>query len=408
MSPPKLSADTPVLDVFQPVLIGVLILGGIEFQFVVHYRWQGHVGKVLHLEEPLHRELRFDRHTGTFRATHLVGIGFNFFQKTGILQIFFDLLAHVEAVHADVKAGGFAQCAVVVKDVDRGEVVFFAQHVVVHVVGRSNLQATSTELDIDIVVFDDGDNAVYQWHDDLLTLQPFVLGVVGVDTHGGIAHDGFGTSSSHYGITSFGIALYHITQVVELAMLFLVDYLFVGEGGKCFGVPVYHASTAVNQAFVIEVAEYLDNAIATLLVHGEGGTIPVARCTKFAKLLQDDASVFVCPLPSVLQELLASEVGLLDALSGQFVHHLGFGSDGCVVGTRHPAGVLAFHASAAHQDILNGIIKHVSHVEHTGDGGGRNDDGVRLTTIGFRTEQFMVQPILVPLSLHISGVVLTC
>ena len=57
-----------------------------------------------------------------------------------------------------------------------------------------------------------------------------------------------------------------------------------------------------------------------------------------------------------------------------------------VRGSRHPAGILAFHAGTAYQNILYGIIKHVSHVQHTGDVGGRDDDGVRLTTIGFRTE----------------------
>ena len=42
--------------------------------------------------------------------------------------------------------------------------------------------------------------------------------------------------------------------------------------------------------------------------------------------------------------------------------------------------------AAAYKDIADGIIKHVSHVEHTGDVRGRNDDGVGSTTIGFRTE----------------------
>ena len=46
-------------------------------------------------------------------------------------------------------------------------------------------------------------------------------------------------------------------------------------------------------------------------------------------------------------------------------------------------GIFTFHTGTAYQNILNGIIKHVSHVEHAGDVRGRNDDGVRLTTIGF-------------------------
>ena len=73
--------------------------------------------------------------------------------------------------------------------------------------------------------------------------------------------------------------------------------------------------------------------------------------------------MFVSPFPGMLQELVAGKVCLLDALCGKFVHHLGLGSNGCMVGSRHPAGILAFHAGTAYQNILNGIIKHVSHVE---------------------------------------------
>ncbi|KAA6332511.1 Valine--tRNA ligase, partial [termite gut metagenome] len=35
-----------------------------------------------------------------------------------------------------------------------------------------------------------------------------------------------------------------------------------------------------------------------------------------------------------------------------------------------------------HENILNGIIKHVSHVQHTGNVWWRNNNGIRLTPIG--------------------------
>ena len=66
MTPPKLAGDTPVLDVFQPMAIGVLVFGGIELDVVLHDGRKGQVGKVLHLEEPLHGEFGFDGHTGAF------------------------------------------------------------------------------------------------------------------------------------------------------------------------------------------------------------------------------------------------------------------------------------------------------------------------------------------------------
>ena len=76
----------------------------------------------------------------------------------------------------------------------------------------------------------------------------------------------------------------------------------------------------------------------------------------------------------------------LDPLSSEFIYYFCFGSDRSMVSSRYPTGILAFHTGTTNQNILNGIIKHVSHVQHTGDVRGRNDDGVRFTAIGFRTE----------------------
>ena len=110
----------------------------------------------------------------------------------------------------------------------------------------------------------------------------------------------------------------------------------------------------------------------------------------------------------MLEKLFTGEVVLLDALFGKAFHHLGLGSNGSMVGAWHPAGVLALHAGASHKNILNGVVEHVSHVEHTGNIWWRDDDGVRFTTIGLTTEQLVVKPVLIPFGLHFFGVVFTC
>ena len=386
MPPPQLAADTPVLDIFQPVLVRILIFGRIELQLIIHHRRQSHVGKVLHLQEPLHGKLRFDGHVGTFGETYLVGIGFHFLQQTGSSQVLLNLLAHIETVHTDIQAGSFTKRSVIIEDVDARQIVLLTQHVVVHIVGRSYLQTTGTELYIYVIVLDNRNNTSYQRNNHLLTLQPGILGVIRIDAHGCISHDGFRAGGSNHCITSFGVTFYHILQIVQLAVLFLIDYFLITKGGQCFRVPVHHTDTAVNQTFVIQVDKDLEHAFTAFLVHSESRTVPIAGSAQLAELLQDDATVFIGPFPGVLQKLVAGKVCLLDALCGKLVHHLGLGSNGSMVGSRHPAGILAFHAGTAYQNILYGIIKHVSHVQHTGDVWRRNDDGVRLTTIGFRTE----------------------
>ena len=237
----------------------------------------------------------------------------------------------------------------------------------------SNFQASCTKLNVYIIVFNDRNYTAYQRNNHFFAAQPTVLHVVGVDTHGGISHDGFGTGGCYYGISSalfvtvnnfaFGSGFarhivigYIISQVIQFAVFFLIYHFFIAEGGQCLRVPVYHTHAAINQPFVVKVDKHLDNAFAAFFVHGEGCAVPVTRCTQLAELFQDDASVLVSPVPSVFQKLIAGEVGFFNALLSQFVHHFGFGGDGSMVCSRHPAGILSFHACTAYQYILNGIV----------------------------------------------------
>ena len=196
--------------------------------------------------------------------------------------------------------------------------------------------------------------------------------------------------------------------MVEFRVLFLVDDLLGRQGGQCLRVPVHHAQASVDVAFSIQVDKDLDYTFRAFLVHGEGRAVPVARCTQSPQLLQDDSAVLVGPVPGMFQKLVAREVALLDAFGSQFLHHLGLGGNRSVVGAGHPQGILPLHACAAHEDVLNGVVEHVPHVKHACHVGRGNHDGVGLSSVGFRTEQAVVKPILVPFSLHFARVVFCC
>ena len=302
-----------------------------------------------------------------------------------------------------------------------------AEVVVVDVVGGGYLQTAGAELDVHVAVLDDRHLASHEGHDDAMAAKPLVLRVFGVDAHGGVAHDGLWTRGCDDGIVAFLVFMHNIAlllfgsqgldvdgssvckivfQVVEFRTLLLVFHLFGGEGGEGLRVPVNHAQAAIDEALVIEVYEDLGDALAAGVVHGEGRAVPVAAGTEFAQLLQDDAAVLMGPLPSVLEELLTGEVVLLDALLGEQLHHLGFGSDRGVVGSGHPAGVLTLHTGTAHQHILDSVVEHVSHMQHAGDVGWRNDYRVGHTVVRFRVEEFLVKPELIPFLLDGARVVL--
>ena len=407
MAPPELAADAPVLDVLHPVAVGILELRRVQTDLVVHHRIEGGLSEAIHLEEPLHRELRLNGYEGTLGVTYLIGVVLDLLHQTSSDEVSLDLLTHVEAVHASVGTAMLIECAVVVEDIDGLELVLLTEHIVIDVVRRRDLQTARTELDVDVLVLDDGDRTADDGHDELLATEEVIALVIGVDTYGGVPHDGLGTGRSDDDILVC-LALDEVAQVIELTLLLLIDDLLVAEGSLCLGVPVHDTHAAVDEPLAVEVDEDVDDALATLIVHGEGGTLPVAGSTEALELLEDDAPVLARPVPSVLEEGFARQVVLLDALSSQTADDLRFGSDRGVVGTRYPAGVEATLTRTAHEDILDTIIEHVPHVQHTRDVGGRDDDGIGRAMIGGRVEELVLHPVLIPSILHSLGAVLGC
>ncbi len=62
------------------------------------------------------------------------------------------LFTDYKTVFADIHLGFFAQCSVIVKDIDHFEFMFYADVVVVYVVCRSNLKAAGSEFPVNIFI----------------------------------------------------------------------------------------------------------------------------------------------------------------------------------------------------------------------------------------------------------------
>ena len=171
---------------------------------------------------------------------------------------------------------------------------------------------------------------------------------------------------------------------------------------------MHHTHATVNLTLVVEVAEYLDNALGTSLIHSKAGAVPITRCTELTQLTEDNTAVLLLPLPSVGKELLTGQRRLVDTLSLELCNHLRLSSDTCVVSTWHPAGILAKHTRTTHQHILKGVVEHMTHVEHTCHIWWRNNDCIRLALIRLRVEKIVVAPVVVPLLFNLLWRVFVC
>ena len=80
-----------------------------------------------------------------------------------------------------------------------------------------------------------------------------------------------------------------------------------------------------------------------------------------------------------------------------------------MVGAGEPEGAAPLHPPPADEDILEGLVQGVAHVQLTGDVGGRDDDGVGfLFRVYLGVEEVPLLPEGVGAVLHRTGVVDLC
>ena len=241
--------------------------------------------------------------------------------------------------------------------------------------GGGHLYAAGTELHVHVLIGHDGHLTAHQGQDALFAHDVLIALVVGVDGHAGIAQHGLRTGGGHDDIAAL-LALDGIADVPEVAGLVLILHLGVAQSGDAVGAPVDDAAALVDETLLVQAAEDLTHRLGAALVHGEPGAVPVAGDAHLLLLLDDAVAVLVLPVPDTLQELLAAQVVAGQTLLGaQLLFHLDLGGDAGVVHAGYPQGGVALHALEADEDILQGAVHGVAHVQLAGDIGGRHDDG---------------------------------
>ena len=98
LTPPQLTADTPVAGILHPVTIGVTVFVRNEFDESVLHLCQGCRGQFFHLQEPLCAELWLDYGIGALGIAHRRGIILNLFYVSSLLKHLYYLLSGYEPV----------------------------------------------------------------------------------------------------------------------------------------------------------------------------------------------------------------------------------------------------------------------------------------------------------------------
>src|SRR6185312_2243309 len=100
VAPPELAADTPVLDVAHPLVIGLCPVLRNETGAPALDRLEGRRGERGNLHVPLVGEVRLEHRARAVAARHLEAMFFDAFDEAGRLELRDDTLARLEPVEA--------------------------------------------------------------------------------------------------------------------------------------------------------------------------------------------------------------------------------------------------------------------------------------------------------------------
>ena len=278
------------------------------------------------------------------------------------------------ALHPLVFAAPVIDGGVVVHHLDHRQIVPLADQEVVGVMRRRNLDAAGPEADFHILVPDDRNLPVHNRQDHGFADEVAVLLIVRVDRHRGIAEHGLGTGGGHLDIRA-RLPLDGVAHMPEAAGLLGINHLGVRERREAVRAPVDDAVAAVNQPLFVKLDKHLAHRARAALVKGEALAGPVTGGAQLFELPRDARLVLVLPMPDPLEEFLPPQVVPGQALLlAQALLHLDLGGNAGVVGARHPQRVVALHPLVAHQNVLQGFVQRVTHVQLSGDVRWGNDD----------------------------------
>ena len=148
VSPPELTADTPVADIVRPVKVGLFHTLRNKLDVAVLYGFYCGLNQLIHLDKPLLFYQRLNGGLTSVVGTYVVGVIFDTDQKSHLVQFFHDGFSCLITVHTFELAAVFVDGGIVIHNVDHRQVVTLSYFKVVGVMRRGNLYYAGTEFHI--------------------------------------------------------------------------------------------------------------------------------------------------------------------------------------------------------------------------------------------------------------------
>ena len=330
---------------------------------------------------------------------------FDLDEKTGFLEISNDGFSRFVAIHADILSCLFIHRAIFVHDDDGLELMSLSDLKVIRIMRRCDLYAAGTISHVNVFIGNDRDLTAGAGKCDLLADEILVALIFRIHSDSSIARDGFRTGGRDLDVFS----LFASDRVIEVPEMSDFIFMFDFDVGKCClaaRTPVRDAEALIDQAFFIEGNENLTNGTRTDIIHGETFTGPVAGRAEASDLQTDAVAEFFLPLPYTFQEFFTAEIIFIETFFSDLLFDLDLRCDAGMIFARQPQDIVALHSLVTDQNILQGIIERMPHVQLTGDIWRRQHNAVRFFfRICFIMEYTMIFPEVIPFLFDLTGIV---
>ena len=404
MPPPKLTGNTPVTDVLQPIAVNLRKTIRNEPDAPILHSFDGRLCQGIHFYEPLFGNQGFDGRMTAGAMPHSMLMLLRAHEDARLLQFLHQCLAACIAIHALVLSCAFPHGAVVLNNLDLLQIVAEPHFKIVGIVGRRHLHCPRTKGRIHIGIGKQGDASVHNGQDEDLAHQLLVAFVIGMHCHACIAEHGFrsGRGNLHISIHP----LYLITKMPEMPLFCFMIHLNIRKRRIAIRTPIRNTGSLIDEPLLVKAHKDFPHCLGTSLVHGEAFPLPVAGGTKCAKLIHDAAAIRFLPLPDTLQEFFAPELIAVRPLLPESRLHLCLCRNPRMIAAGHPKSVIPLHTPPANENILESIVHSMSHMELSGHIGRRNDNAVRrFPLLHLCMEKAALLPILIPFLLKGLGIV---
>ena len=250
VSPPELTGNTPVTDIFKPVQISLAKAWRNKFQFARFQRIHSCLCHLVHTYKPLRFDHRFYSCTTTVMCTDAVIMWNYFHKKTQCIQICNHGFTCLITVHTCVFTAERIDSSIIIHDVDFFKIVAFAYFEVIRVMCRCDLNAARSEFFIYIFVSDHRDLTVSKRQFQHLADQIFISLIFRVYCNCSISEKCLRTGSCDLYETSF-FSCDRIIDVPEKSILILMLNFCVRNRSLAYRTPVDDSGAFVDISFFV-------------------------------------------------------------------------------------------------------------------------------------------------------------